>query len=450
MGDVRLLIAGCGSRGEEMDQAGDENQETCRSSQEGTRVLHGLDDRRLPLSSQPGIWLWYTAYRRRLTADETRGMRSPEEVQMDARWSAMAGVCLLGIGLSVVSPAQDPAPQQPAAEQPVVQEPAPAPVVEVPEKAFDFGQIAEGDQAVHVFRIKNAGAGPLKILDVHASCGCTAAVVSEEHKTLEPGQEGEIKVTFNSQGRVGSQHKVVTVNTNDPKTPQVQLAFTVQVRAVLDVQPQTLVFGEACRGLTSEAKEVRLVGVDGQPFVIQSVHQSSDNLVLNWEQTPDGSTVIKVRVSPKDGEASRPVTERVEVQTTHPKKPMVAFTVTWLVVGEIMVTPPQVVLAKRLGQEAAPTRFNVTKRSEGAFAIREVWGLPAYMEQSTETVIPGRQYVVQLRLKDEPPPAVKVQLRVMTDDPKNTNLPVDVQVVSEQKRPDPPPPPQQEQQKPNG
>ena len=90
-----------------------------------------------------------------------------------------------------------------------------------PELDHSFGKVKEGEKAIHIFRIINIGDEPLRIKQVMASCGCTATALSK--KIVLPGEEGEIKVVFNSSGRVGEFEKNVRVVTNDPKKPETML-----------------------------------------------------------------------------------------------------------------------------------------------------------------------------------------------------------------------------------
>ena len=69
------------------------------------------------------------------------------------------------------------------------------------------------------FRIKNTGIGDLFIDNAKASCGCT--VPEWPKKLLVPGEEGEIKVTFNSEHRIGEQKKNITLTTN--ATPSIKI-----------------------------------------------------------------------------------------------------------------------------------------------------------------------------------------------------------------------------------
>jgi uncharacterized cupredoxin-like copper-binding protein len=111
------------------------------------------------------------------------------------------------------------------------------PKISIQQVHHDFGTINQGDVVTHTFVISNNGGDILKILDVKASCGCTAA--SPEKKELKPGESTNIVVSFNSKGRKGPQTKTVTVTTNDPEKPSVALTFTGNV-VVPDVKDEKL------------------------------------------------------------------------------------------------------------------------------------------------------------------------------------------------------------------
>ena len=90
----------------------------------------------------------------------------------------------------------------------------------------DFGTIKEGQKLEVAFRFKNSGDKPLVIDRVQPSCGCTVAEQSKE--PIAPGGEGQIRATFNSEGRTGVNHKTLYVFANI-KGPQNALQFVVQV-----------------------------------------------------------------------------------------------------------------------------------------------------------------------------------------------------------------------------
>jgi len=89
---------------------------------------------------------------------------------------------------------------------------------------YDFGTIKQGKIATHNFTLVNNGGDILKITDVHASCGCTAA--KPDKNELAPGESTNIKVDFNSAGKMGKQEKWVYVKTNDPNNQELKFKFT--------------------------------------------------------------------------------------------------------------------------------------------------------------------------------------------------------------------------------
>lgn len=92
--------------------------------------------------------------------------------------------------------------------------------------SYDFGKVPEGEKVEHEFKFKNEGTGPLIINDAQASCGCTIPEYPKE--PVAPGEEGVIKVIFNSEGRFGKQNKVITITSNaDPSTTELYLTGEV-------------------------------------------------------------------------------------------------------------------------------------------------------------------------------------------------------------------------------
>jgi len=87
-----------------------------------------------------------------------------------------------------------------------------APVIKFEKEIYDFGVITEGQSVQYEFKFKNTGKTPLIISNANATCGCT--VPEYPTKPIKPGDSGNIKVVFNSQGKVGIQDKVVSIISN--------------------------------------------------------------------------------------------------------------------------------------------------------------------------------------------------------------------------------------------
>jgi len=92
----------------------------------------------------------------------------------------------------------------------------------------DYGIIPEGQKLEVAYRFLNSGDKPLIIARVQPSCGCTVAEQPDE--PILPGKEGIIKASFNSEGRVGINHKKLYVfaNTKGSQSNEVQFSVLVQ------------------------------------------------------------------------------------------------------------------------------------------------------------------------------------------------------------------------------
>jgi Protein of unknown function (DUF1573) len=92
---------------------------------------------------------------------------------------------------------------------------------------YDFGTIMQGDKVSHDFEIYNLGTGELRIINVRASCGCTAANPAKTN--LAPGDSTKLTVVFNSMGKMGRQNKIVYIKTNDPSNTVYNVRFNGNV-----------------------------------------------------------------------------------------------------------------------------------------------------------------------------------------------------------------------------
>jgi len=91
----------------------------------------------------------------------------------------------------------------------------------------NFGTITEGQKLEVSFRFRNSGDKPLVIERVTPTCGCTVADPPKE--PIAPGKEGEIRGVFDSNGRIGPNHKTLTVRSNTRPSTEKSLVFNVIV-----------------------------------------------------------------------------------------------------------------------------------------------------------------------------------------------------------------------------
>ena len=91
-----------------------------------------------------------------------------------------------------------------------------APIIDFNERVYDFGEVTEGKKVEYTFKILNKGKSDLLIRSVKASCGCTAA--NPTSNVVKPGTDTDLKVVFDSNGKLGLQNKTITIISNDPNS----------------------------------------------------------------------------------------------------------------------------------------------------------------------------------------------------------------------------------------
>ncbi len=105
------------------------------------------------------------------------------------------------------------------------------PRISFKETVKSFPKVKEGTILRHDFFFSNIGNAPLIIKRITTSCGCTAALASEDK--IMPGKEGKISVQFNTRGYFGQVTKQIYVESNDPVEPHKVL----EIQAEIEVPP---------------------------------------------------------------------------------------------------------------------------------------------------------------------------------------------------------------------
>jgi uncharacterized cupredoxin-like copper-binding protein len=194
------------------------------------------------------------------------------------------------------------------------------PKVSVQQSDYDFGEAIQNDIVNHSFILTNNGGDVLKILDVKASCGCTA--VKPDKNELKPGESTQIKASFNTKGRKGPQTKTITVKTNDPDNPVVtfKLSGNVIVKEVKDNTSGALIYFPEMEHDFGKVKEGDVVNYEFKfqnkgslPLTIKDIKTScgcTAAVVSEKNIDPGKSGTIKVGLDTKNrqGRMSRTIT----------------------------------------------------------------------------------------------------------------------------------------------
>lgn len=103
----------------------------------------------------------------------------------------------------VLTPGQDPAvPAQVAHPE----------FIQFKENVHDFGNIRQGNPVTYIFEFKNVGDREINLINVQASCGCTAP--NWKGGMYKPGETAQIAATYNAASE-GQFNKTITVTTSE-------------------------------------------------------------------------------------------------------------------------------------------------------------------------------------------------------------------------------------------
>ena len=93
------------------------------------------------------------------------------------------------------------------------------------QEKHDFGTIKEGTVATYSFEFTNTGKTPVVISNVQPSCGCTTP--SWTKTPIMPGESGEVKASYGTDGRPGYFQKSVKVEFDNGNLTDLTISGTV-------------------------------------------------------------------------------------------------------------------------------------------------------------------------------------------------------------------------------
>jgi hypothetical protein len=310
------------------------------------------------------------------------------------------------------------------------------PKATVAEPLKDVGTVPKGEKIVHDFVIKNEGDADLQITNVQPACGCT---VAEFDKLIKPGQTGKVHAVIDSTTFSGPISKGVSVFTNDPDHPQIELTVHAKVEPYISVKPgyarYITVQGEPLEGNIAQT----MWAPDGTSWDITSVDSPYPFLAVTYheakpeERLPDAKgKQWKVEMKLSNGAKVGPLSDYVTVHTNHPKQKIVQIPVSGFVRPVIAATPPNADFGK-IETKDLPLKKALNIRNFATEPIKVTSvdpSLPKGIEAKLETLEEGREYQVRIIISPDLPKGPFLgKLTIHTDSPKVPILDVELKGI---------------------
>lgn len=242
---------------------------------------------------------------------------------------------------------QRPQPLQPAANdvpKPTVQlKEGEVPAVKFDTPVYDFGRVRAGQEVMHDFWFTNTGTGPLEILKVKPSCGCTTA--GEHDRIVQPGQTGKIPIKLNIGQSAGPVAKTVMVATNAATEGQVTLQIKGEVWQPIQATPPSASFGRLTAEEAQKVLERKLTIVNNTDETanltdIKCTTPQFKATVATLEPGKKFEMTVSIVAPLKPGVASG----SIEVATGMKETPKLTIPASAFVTADVEVTPNQLTL----------------------------------------------------------------------------------------------------------
>ena len=287
------------------------------------------------------------------------------------------------------------------------------PRIEVADPVYNFGTALSGPPLRHVFTIKNVGSGPLQITKVATSCGCTAAKPSRT--ILAPGEIATLETSVDTHFEQGHSLSVVTLATNDPAAPSLQLKIEGVIKPQVQAQPVDIDFGSVRRGATAERDVLVSDLVGGSGFALKSVTNASPYIKVTQAPRPDGRPGALLHVTLTPAMLAGPISDTLRIETT--RAPL-RVGILGIVTGDLLVKPNQVSFGILAHNQGAVRTIRLTNQGSRAINVLGVKSTNDSVFANVAPVTPGKEYTVTVALRRNTPDGqIRGALTIRTDDP---------------------------------
>lgn len=270
------------------------------------------------------------------------------------------------------------------------------PVAAVIEPIVDAGEVPVGEPIDVVFEIENRGDAPLRITEVRPTCGCT---VAEYDESIEPGETGEIHATIDTTSILGPNAKAITVFTNDPDNPRLQLTVQSDVKPFLTVNPGYARFTTFVREDQDQTQSQLLWAPDFEGLEITGVESPTDFVAVSYREARDGERAPdaagkqwRIDVTLSKSAPVGPVADHVVVRTNHPKQSVVEIPVSGFVRPVVAVTPPAIDFGQVDPAESQEWGILVRNFGSTPLRIEDVESSVRGLDVKVESLRDGEQY----------------------------------------------------------
>lgn len=266
----------------------------------------------------------------------------------------------------------------------------------VADPVFDAGTLPVGQPIEAEFVIQNQGDAPLEITQVHPACGCTVASYDE---TIEPGASGMVRALVDTTSEVGPNAKAISVFTNDPQNPRIQLSIESNVKPFLTLEPGYARFTSFVHDDRDQSIPQILWTDDFQDLEITAVELPQSWVDVSYRETTDTESSDngvgkqwRIDVTLSKAAPVGLLADRVLLRTNHPQQKVVEIPISGFVRPMVAVTPPELNFGKIDPADAQKWGILVRNFGSAPLQIEGVDSTIEGIEVAVEPLQEGQHY----------------------------------------------------------
>ena len=296
----------------------------------------------------------------------------------------------------------------------------PAPKIQFDTTVYDFGSTSAVQQLAGKFIISNTGSGTLEIKKPQPSCGCTVPALKADK--LAPGEKTELTFTVNVGVPRGHLEKHITVPSNAPSQPTVNLTLKADIVPTFDVTPPNISLGNIHQGSITNIV-IQIKRLDGKPLGLTKVEAGSKSTRPKLGAVEGTNNTVSLTVEIEADGAPRALNDTVRVFGADPLQPSIVVAINGRSGGDVTATPE----AQFWGiadadnwpgghPEQQARKFTITSNKPDLnFEIKKVSTDLGDVTVEFKPVVPGKTYEVIATLAKAPKQSERGTIKVETN-----------------------------------
>ena len=241
------------------------------------------------------------------------------------------------------------------------------------ESMHDFGPVPRGAKLRHAFALTNRLAESLTIVDIRASCGCTAGKASAA--TVAPGQAAVVEAEMDTRNFVGAKATAlfVTLMTASGRQAEVRLGVSSTILSDIVLNPGSIDFGVVARGRAPQ-QSLSIERIGAPAWRLERMISASRVLDASLKQTARSAGGISylLTVALKPDAPAGTIRDEILILTNDSQSPSIPVLVTGQVRGDLSASPSVLAWGTVAAGTTAQGRFLL--RSSKPFALLAVEG----------------------------------------------------------------------------